>query len=80
VFFDPRKNALKAFKLPPKHVVHMVKVGGEIFMMSAEISSLVAKWRNKDVLAKMLELKKASISPIVVSRDASVQLFEQCIL
>lgn len=59
---------------------HVIFMNGRLFMTSAEISALIPKFKSKDVLVKMLRLKKAKIDCVTASSQAYEDLFEKCIL
>ena len=50
---------------------------GCAFLTSADISNLFPKWKKRDLLAKMIELKKVRFERITVEREESGELFEQ---
>ena len=60
--------------------VHIIVWENKAYMTSTEISLLFPKWNQKDVLLKMLKLKKFKSEDIFVYPDEHQELFELCIM
>ena len=59
---------------------HVIIWEEKAYMTSTEISELVPKWNKKDLLVKMLKLKKFKSDDIFVHPNENQELFEQCIM
>ena len=56
----PSTSAMEFFKLNKvgNHQIHVIKIKGGNYLMSKEISKMFPKWKNKDILGKMITVKK----------------------
>ena len=79
---DDTKNCLMPVDLDDGdgHLLHIIKLGDEAYLTSAEISGLVKSWKNRDVLAKMLDVKCVSFPVVTVKESTAEYLFEQCVV
>ena len=57
---DTPLPAVTKLLLSSDHIIHPVTWSGDCWVTSAEVSSLISQWLGYDLLAKMLERKKAS--------------------
>ncbi len=78
--FNPTKKVVMKVKLSKDLTVHIIKFRNNPYLTSADISTLVRGWKKRDVLAPMLNLKKARFESIEIAREDAEFLFEQCIL
>ena len=66
--------------LPEDVIINVITHEGEKYVSSAEVSLMIPKFKGKDVIRKMLELKKAVIPRLVVAQEDNENLFEDCIV
>ena len=68
--------------LPNDNILHIISLEEEEdkYVTSAEISLMIPKFKKRDVLQKMLQLKKQIIPRIVIEQDNHQSLWEECIV
>ena len=66
--------------LPSDVILHIINHEGEKYATSAEISLMIPKFNGKDVLRKMLQLKKTIVPRKVIYREEDENLFEELIM
>lgn len=74
------KEIVCALSLPNGNTLHTINIENCRYVISAEISSLFPRWKNKDVLEQMLELKKIIIPKLVFTQEKDQNLFQELIL
>lgn len=74
------KNIVKKIYFSHDVVLHVIYIEDCRYVTSAEISALIPKWRKKDVLEQMLELKKFSVPRKVFTQEEHHNLFQELIL
>lgn len=57
----------------------VIVVDGTAYLTSAEISGLIPKFKKKDILMSMIELKKLSFESVSINRESSQWLYEQAL-
>ena len=78
--YDPARPLFRRVLLTSKNeVVHIANINQKPFVVSAEISALIPRWKG-DILSKMLKLVRESKPSIVYHRDKAFALFEQCLM
>lgn len=71
---------VKKVVLQNTHIIHIIYFEECRYVISAEISSLFPRWRNKDVLEQMVELKKLNIPKKVFTQEEHTNIFQELIL
>ena len=71
---------VESLTLSSNITIHVVVWENKAYMTSKEISELFPKWNQKDVLIKMLKLKKFKSEDIFIQPDEHQELFELCIM
>ena len=68
--------------LPDDNILHIITLEEEEdkYVTSAEISMMIPKFKKRDVLQKMLQLRKQIIPRFVVEQDNHQSLWEECIV
>ncbi len=64
---------------PAPIVLHLINLSGRAYLSSAEISQLFPRWKKRDLLQQMLDLKKKKLDSVVAAKDTHDELFEQAI-
>ena len=64
------------------HMLHIFSLMKKPYLISTEVSMLFPKWKKKDLLSKMIKLKKQNIPTLVISRLAEDHewFLEQCVI
>ena len=60
--------------------LHVIFFEEKAYMTSTEISELFPKWNKKDLLLKMLKLKKFKSEDIFINPDEHQELYESCVM
>ncbi len=60
-------------------VVHVINAGGRAFLVSAEISRLFPRWKKRDLLGRMVALKKEVYETVVVNPNDHEDLFAEAL-
>ena len=71
---------VESLTLSSNITIHVIVWENKAYMTSKEISELFPKWNQKDVLIKMLKLKKFKSEDIFIQPDEHQELFELCIM
>ena len=71
---------VESLTLSSNITIHVIVWENKAYMTSKEISELFPKWNQKDVLLKMLKLKKFKSEDIFIHPDEHTELFELCIM
>ena len=71
---------VESLTLSSNITIHVIVWENKAYMTSKEISELFPKWNQKDVLLKMLKLKKFKSEDIFIHPDEHQELFELCIM
>ena len=71
---------VESLTLSSNITIHVIVWENKAYMTSKEISELFPKWNQKDVLLKMLKLKKFKSEDIFIQPDEHQELFELCIM
>ena len=59
------------------HVCHVIINNESVWMASQEISTLIPRWKGKDLLTKMLSLKHVLIPSITVTASSDRSLYSK---
>lgn len=60
--------------------IHVICFEEKAYMTSTEISELFPKWNKKDLLLKMLKLKKIKSDDIFINPEEHLELYELCVI
>merc|ERR1719242_1778498 len=79
--YDKHKPLIKEVSIS-EHTLHIFNLMQTPQMISAEVSSMFSKWKKKDQLSKMIQLKQLNVPSIEISRTRQDNewFYEQCII
>ncbi len=70
---------LKPVQLPGGNTIHVINASGEPYVVSAEISRFFPRYNQRDLLPRMIVLKRLPHKAAVVDRIDGEDLFEQAL-
>lgn len=74
------RKVVRKVVLPNNNSIHVISVDDCQYVTSAEISALIPKWKKKDVLEQMIELKKIQIPKKILTQEDHEDFFQELIL
>jgi hypothetical protein len=76
---DADDNLIRRIDLGGGVAIHVLNVVGQPYVVSKEVSNLFPKWKRRDLISKMIELRRLNYQKLVIDQLSGRDLFEQAL-